>query len=313
MNNNHKTLKTLIISIIGLFMVIYTSSMEGSSGLETFLPIPFALIATLTDNKFTILYTIIAFVASILMNNMEATVNIFITLIIPALTIGIALRKRVFEEVDNRFESIYYGIIVNMLSTIVIYVVYKEFFNIDLLVQFKEMMSVIVEQQQKIIEQNGMELSIDFDDMLLYVSNIIPAMVFLQSVIMTFLVYIVEMITLNIMKIRNTRMSVLSEFYLPGNIVVSSLIIYVLVALLLNGLKVELILSNTQVVFYSMFMMQGLSVCIYYFKKWTKLRNIKSILIYGALMSIFGALALSFIGMLDTMNDFRKVRKYKPV
>ena len=49
----------------------------------------------------------------------------------------------------------------------------------------------------------------------------------------------------------------------------------------------------------------------YYARKWLKQGTGKNVLVSGILLGLFGTMGISFIGMLDSIIDFRKVRSYK--
>ena len=105
-----------------------------------------------------------------------------------------------------------------------------------------------------------------------------------------------------------------TDFYLPGNAVTVSFTLYILVLfmdLIKVNLHTDLIMLNLQLVFNFMFMLQGISVSIHYFKKWIRSGSLKMIFISVLILSIFGFMGISFVGMLDSIIDFRRVRSYK--
>ena len=77
------------------------------------------------------------------------------------------------------------------------------------------------------------------------------------------------------------------------------------------NLHTDLIMLNLQLVFNFMFMLQGIAVGVYYFKKWIKEGTVKMIFMSTFILCIFGFMAVAFVGMLDSIIDFRKVRVYK--
>ena len=77
------------------------------------------------------------------------------------------------------------------------------------------------------------------------------------------------------------------------------------------GLYTESIMLNLQMVFNFMFIVQGIAVSIYYARKWLKQGTGKNVIVSGILLGLFGTMGISFIGMLDSIIDFRKVRSYK--
>ena len=79
-----------------------------------------------------------------------------------------------------------------------------------------------------------------------------------------------------------------------------------------HHLYTDSILLNLQLVFNFMFIIQGISVSVYFIEKWLKAVQLKMIFM-GALLilSVFGITGISFIGMVDSILDFRRVRAYK--
>ena len=73
----------------------------------------------------------------------------------------------------------------------------------------------------------------------------------------------------------------------------------------------DLIMMNLQLIFNFMFMIQGIAVSIFYLKKWLRSGSFKMIFMSTLILSIFGFMVVSFVGMLDSIIDFRKVRSYK--
>ena len=112
----------------------------------------------------------------------------------------------------------------------------------------------------------------------------------------------------------NLRLPKFIDFYLPGNAVTASFTIYILVLfmdLIKVNLYTDLIMLNLQLVFNFMFMLQGISVSIYYLKKWIRGGSLKMIFMSLLILSVFGFMGISFVGMLDSIIDFRRVRSSK--
>jgi hypothetical protein len=60
-----------------------------------------------------------------------------------------------------------------------------------------------------------------------------------------------------------------------------------------------------------MFLIQGVSVGIHFIRNWRKKSPNKIMIFIVALFLISGSTVLSFVGMLDSVIDFRRVRSYK--
>ena len=78
-------------------------------------------------------------------------------------------------------------------------------------------------------------------------------------------------------------------------------------------LYTDAIFLNVEIVFNFMFIIQGISVTIYFIKKWLKQGIDKKVFIGAICVGIFGMRGISFIGMIDSILDFRNVRVYKSI
>ena len=76
-------------------------------------------------------------------------------------------------------------------------------------------------------------------------------------------------------------------------------------------LYTDAIFLNLEIIFNFMFIIQGISVSVYFIAKWLK-KSLNNKIFMGALcIGIFGMTGISFIGMVDSILDFRRVRVYK--
>ena len=102
-----------------------------------------------------------------------------------------------------------------------------------------------------------------------------------------------------------------SRFYLPGNAVLTSFVLYILIMLIeiLNiPLYTDLILVNLELIFYILFLIQGVSVAIFFTKKWLKAGHVIKFILGIIAVSIVGIMGISILGMVDSIFDFRKVK-----
>ena len=109
-----------------------------------------------------------------------------------------------------------------------------------------------------------------------------------------------EVFILKRIKIVNFKLPKFTDFYLPGNAVSVFFTLYMLVLFIdlikVNYLHTDLIMLNLQLIFNFMFMIQGISVSIYYLKKWIKSSSLNMVFISGLILSIFGFMTSMFCG-----------------
>jgi uncharacterized protein YybS (DUF2232 family) len=236
---------------------------------------------------------------------------------LPGIVVGYRIdQDSKIEDGNKKFTPIYFGTIAFILSIIVFFGMSKLLFNIDLLADISKTIKATVEAQFAVMESANIrpKENITAKDMIKIFQNIIPTVLFMYSIIASLVTYHVEAFILRRTKILNYDLPKFSEFYLPGNAIVTSLILYLLVMFLemLNiGLYTDAIMLNIQLVFSMLFLIQGISVSVYFIKRWKDKSPGKIVFAVMAVLLLSGSMILSFVGMLDSAIDFRKVRNYK--
>ena len=315
MNNKLRLAQASLIAALGILLCLITAYVPILSILSIAVPVPYAIIATLTDNKYSILSLIATFFILMFTVNPLYSVSVCIMSIVPGIFIGSALRNNK-KEGFNKFEPIYIGTIITMICVIVFFFIGNIVFKTNILEDFMNLVKESVNIQITIMENTGIDLKEGFKalDIVNYINNMLPTMLFLQGMIVAFIIYSLEIFILKRVRIVNLELPKLLDFYLPGNAisVLFTLYIFVLFMDLINlNLYTDLIMMNLQLVFNFMFMLQGIAVSIYFFKKWIRSGSLKMIFMSALTLSIFGFMGISFVGMLDSIIDFRRVRSYK--
>ena len=315
MNNKLRLAQASLIAALGILLCLITAYVPIFSILSIAVPVPYAIIATLTDNKYSILSLIATFFILMFTVNPLYSVSVCIMSIVPGIFIGSALRNNK-KEGFNKFEPIYIGTIITMICVIVFFFIGNIVFKTNILEDFMNLVKESVNIQITIMENTGIDLKEGFKalDIVNYINNMLPTMLFLQGMIVAFIIYSLEIFILKRVRIVNLELPKLLDFYLPGNAisVLFTLYIFVLFMDLINlNLHTDLIMMNLQLVFNFMFMLQGIAVSIYFFKKWIRSGSLKMIFMSALTLSIFGFMGISFVGMLDSIIDFRRVRSYK--
>ena len=286
------------------------------SFLALVVPVPFAIIGTLCERKYAFLSLISTFLVIMFCVDPIYAINICTMNVAPGLIIGSIAKYSINNENSNKFEPIYGGMIAFTVCTIVFFLLSKFIFNIDLMGDLNKLITNVLNEQMNMMEKMNVDLykNIKIEDIVNLIKSMIPTMLFLQGLFASFITYYLEVFILKRIKLANLQKPTFRDFYLPGNAVSASLILYVVVLLLgfmEIGLYTESIMLNLQMVFNLMFIVQGIAVSIYYARKWLKQGTGKNVIVSGILLGLFGTMGISFIGMLDSIIDFRKVRSYK--
>lgn len=318
MNNKVKLSQASMIATLGILLALITAYVPMLSLLSIVIPVPYAIIGTLTDNKYSVLSLMITFFVLMFCVNPAYSVSICIMSALPGIIIGSIARGNKKTDQYNKFEPIYMGTIVVVISIIMFYLMSNAFFKTNILEDLMNVMKEVMNSQTEILKSAGISLGkgTQPENLIDFVYNMLPTILFLQGIIVAFITYYLEVFILKRIRKSNLEMPKFREFYLPGNAVATSLMLYLLVLFLdVVGIKLytDLIMMNLQLVFNFMFMIQGIAVSIYYFKNWFNKNEIKKVFISGFILYIFGFMGISFIGMLDSIMDFRKVRSYKSI
>lgn len=316
MNKKFGLPHTALVLSLGILLILITTYVPMLSIAAIAIPVPFAIIGTLSDKKYIFLSFVATLLVSMICVSPIYAVSVCTINVIPGLIIGNLAKHNIKDEFSNKFEPIYGGTIAFVVCIMAFYFMSKIIFKMNLIEEFNKTISEVFTQQMAIMEQMNVDVykGLKIEDFIKLMSNMIPTMLFLQGLISAFITYYLEVFVLRRTRILNIEKPTFRDFYLPGNAVGISLMLYILVLLLgfMNlGLYTDSIMFNLQMVFNFMFIIQGVAVSIYYARKWLSQGTGKNVLVSGLLLGIFGTMGISFIGMLDSIIDFRKVRSYK--
>lgn len=316
MDNKVRLPQASLIATLGIILAVLSAYVPMLGILSLAIPVPYAIIATLTNKKYSILSLVITFFILMLCVNPIYSVSVCIMSIIPGIVIGSIAKGQIEEEFPNKFEPVFMGTIMVIVSIIIFFFVANIVFGTNILEEFINVMKDTMSIQIDMMTKAGLELSSDvnIDDLLTYITNMLPTLLFLQGIIVSFIIYYLEVFILNRIKRVNLQKPKFNEFYLPGNAITISFGLYLLVMFMdiINvNLYTDLIMTNLQLIFNFMFMIQGIAVGFSYYKKWIKEGTVKMIFMSAFILCIFGFMGITFVGMLDSIIDFRKVRNYK--
>ena len=144
-----------------------------------------------------------------------------------------------------------------------------------------------------------------------YVLLILPAIVIIFSLVISYLNYLISSLILRRLGYGIVSIPKFSKFKLPNNVLLGTGIMF-LGAFIIKGLKLfyyETILLNITVIASFMFFTQGLSVVDYKLieKNLGRIPRLLIILFFTIILPL--GWLISFIGILDVIIDFRKLRR----
>lgn len=315
MNDRVKLTQAAIITALAVVLSLATVYVPFLGLLVFVIPVPYAIIATMTGGKYALISAAISFFIMMFAVDPIYSLSLTVMNVLPGIAVGYMINKEEDNEEKN-FKSIYIGTLAYMVSMILFVGISKLIFKIDLVSEFNKLIELSVETQFSIMKSANIAPKGDITakDIVSIMQNIVPAILFFYSIIASSITYYLEAFILRRIKKLNFNLPKFAEFYLPGNAVTTSLLLYFLVMgldMIKVPLHTDIIMLNLQLVFSMMFLVQGASVGIYFIKQWRRKSPNKIMIFIIALFLISGSMVLSFIGMLDSVIDFRRVRSYK--
>lgn len=313
LNNDLRLSKVLQILVLAIILILISLNISQFSLLLLLIPINFALIGTVSSLTNSIVSLVITFLVLIYFANPTQAMDIFINSVVPGTIIGIIAKKVIKQKDSNKYQPIFTGSIVFIISMIIYYFISKYVFKIDLLNTFLQLVGQSLESQKSLI-LNGSNKLLNSQDILDNMRNLMPSILFFRGITLSIIIYLIEIFILRKMKYDGLSEIKFKNFYLPGNAILASLVLYLLImgiSYMKTPLYTDAIFLNLQIVFDFMFVIQGIAVSIYFIRKWLEQRTNKKLFIGALCIGIFGMTCISFIGMIDSILDFRKIREYK--
>lgn len=319
MNKKLTLSQTIIITLFCMVMIFATFDFPQLGILSIAVSVLFVVIATLSDGKGVFISIAMVILGLIFFINPIYLFDVVLNFIIPGIIIGIITKNVLNNREDNKYNPVFIGTIAFILGVIIDYLISKYLFNINILDEFISIMKQQLSTQISTIQESVSALSsvqnITEESVIQTILNIMPLILFLRSIMLAIFTYFLAIYTLK--KIRKNELKdklkeiKFSKFYLPGNAVLTSFILYILIMLLgmlKTPLYTDLILMNLELIFYILFLIQGISVAIFFAKKWFKSGQIIQLGLGVMVMVFLGFMAISILGMVDTIFDFRKIK-----
>ena len=312
MNNRQGMTEASLITALAVILCLAVVYLPFFSLLAFVIPVPYVIIARRCGIKYTAMSIATSFFILLITTNIITASVATLLFIIPGAIIGYKMNSN--KEGDLDFEPIYWGTMASVLSVLILFASLQIILNIN---PVESIMSTIREglQLQKVTleSMNSPQVNnIDVDAIVDMIRTTIPATLVMYGFILTFIAYYTSVFILRRTKQYNGELPKFSNFYLPGNTVIILLLLY-LVGLLLGNVEIinaKDIMINILLIFMNMFVIQGLSVYTYYLNKWFINKSTKTIVfMFSILLWPTTANLLSLVGVVDSILDFRKVRR----
>ncbi|MGN1033811.1 MAG: DUF2232 domain-containing protein [Intestinibacter sp.] len=318
MNKKLTLPQTLLITLFCIVMILAILDIPGLSILTIGVSALFVVIATLSDNKGIFISIAVVILSLVFFINPVYIFEICLNCIIPGIIIGTITKKVLNYNVCNKFEPIFVGTIAFILGLIANYIVSKYLFNINMLEEFtsviKEQLSTQIGAIQESVSTLTSAPKITEESVIQTILNIMPLILFSRAIFLAIVTYFLAIFALKKIKkidLKDLKEVKFSRFYLPGNAVLTSFVLYIVIMLLdmfNTPLYTDLILMNLEMIFYMLFLIQGVSVALFFSKRWFRDGQVIKAFMVVIAIALFGVMGISILGMVDSIFDFRKVK-----
>lgn len=294
-------IEAALFAVITTILAISVTYIPILSVSIVLVPVPFMVLAHRHGNK----YSILSFIAfSLLIGILTGLIYAVILLAVfgpMILAMGYYIKRQ-----REPYAVIGMGTITSVFSVLVILQVVSYIGNIDVIDNISLTLEGIVTKQIDMLKTMNID-SLDADEILNYLLMIVPGTLIIQSMIIAFGNYY---ITVNILKrfgSDDIEFPQFSDFKLPRNIVLGSLIIFVLSYLTryVEGIHHVSLLTNVTLLFVFVFFVQGISVISHLIKRTKIPRAIRIVLLVAILFISPLLTAVSFIGLMDAIVNIR--------
>lgn len=289
------------ITTVLAISVIYIPVLSISTVL---IPVPFMILAYRHGTKYTVLSFITFSLLIGILTEILYTVFLISTFGPMIITMGYYIRKR-----KEPYVVIGAGTITYILSIFIVFQFVSYIGNINIIDQIAFVMEDIITKQVDMLKTMNIDV-LSAEEMLNYLLMIIPGVLVIQSMFTAFGNYYLTVGILKRFSPNDLEFPQFSNFRLPGNIVLGSFIIFILSYLTryIEGIYHISLITNVTLLFVFLFFIQGISVISYLIKR-TKTPKPVRIFLLALILLISPLLtAISFIGLIDSIVDIRKIR-----
>lgn len=313
LNLGEKTTRITETAIITTFMTLLV--IIGYSTFPViilFYPVPFVILGVKHKTKYNI-YSIIA--SSVLIGiliDIFAGILIFLVFGLISITITYMINKKYKPQ-----QILIGGTIVTIVTTLLTVVISGYITGVSFFTQINTSLTENMKLQLDILRE--MEFSTQqlymIKDFLMatveYIIIIIPTTLIISSVFIVYINYWMSTAILKRLGFKTVEVPRFMFFNLPSNIIMGSVVI-IAAALVIRYMKLfyyETIFINTIIIISFVFFMQGLSVLVFLMNKRNIHKVTKFILIFIIIINVPLSLIITFIGLLDVILNFRKLKK----
>lgn len=314
MVNNDKIKRSIIENVVVIsIMVLYiVYGINMAPLLMIIIPLPFIVIGVRNGIENTVIsMAITSLIVGILV---EMYLGISLFLIFTPISLGLTYCIRKRKKVS---ETVLIGAAAFFISVAVVVLLEAKLEGLNFVKSLEQDLSQFLAIQIDMLKDMGLTnyellqtedlLEMTYDYMII----LIPSLLFVTSLIISYINNIFSFIVLRRMGYGVVRYPSFSRFKLPYNIMPGIAVMFITTFIIgkLNIPYHEALLLNITFLIGFIFFVQGLSVLDFLLKK-VKIRLIFRIIILNVLLIPMSGI-IFFIGVLDSILDMRKIRKQK--
>lgn len=304
-DNKKALVEAALIAAITTIFAFSTIYLPLLSILIVLIPVPFMILAY----RHGIKYSILSFITFSLLIGIVTEILYagFLLLIFGPMTIimGYYISKN-----KEPYVVVGLGAIAAILSIFVAFQLVFSISGINIIDEIAIVSKEIISTQVEMLKNMEVDV-LSADQILNYLLMIIPVILIIQSLFISIGNYYLSLATLKRFNFNKVELPQFSTFRLPPNIVLGSFIIFILSYLTtyIEGIYHVSLITNVTLLFIFLFFLQGISVVSFLIKK-TNIPKVVRIIVIGVILFIGPLLtAISFIGLVDSVVDIRKLKK----
>lgn len=224
--------------------------------------------------------------------------------------------------INNRkkpVETIVPSSIIFFISLLMVFIMLRDYSGISLLEQLEENIRMYADLQLNLVEEMELTNIESFrmkelaNTIYSTIMSILPAILIIISVAVSYMNYYLSTVILRKMGVGIRDNPRFSRFSLPNNFIIGSLFMFLIIYLLRNfeSFPYDMIYFNIIVLVISLLLIQGLSVLDFLLIR-SKMNTVIRVIILGMTVLASPIISLfAFLGVLDIIFDFRKIRRRK--
>ncbi|KXZ40738.1 Uncharacterized conserved protein YybS, DUF2232 family [Alkalithermobacter thermoalcaliphilus JW-YL-7 = DSM 7308] len=303
--NRQRLVESAIISVLGVIISLICTYVPFFNLFISFVGIVYIIITFRNGIKYGILSAFVSsFLLSLITDPMYA-ITLGLVFFLPGISIGYGLNKN-----KNPFYSISLGFITSILVIILYTKLASLIFGIDIVQTLIQTFKEAVEIQEKMMKDLNVDNTLDSLNIVDMISTVIPSMIVISSIAISFINYYVSIYFLKRIKGISKDFPTLKEFTLPGNISfgISIILLLTLISSTLEWIYYQTLVTNVTLIFFFMFLLQGIAVFSYIIDKKPKIFK-STIIVLSIFIAPVMLNAISLIGLADSVFNFRKIRR----